>query len=153
MTQTTWATTGDVASLTGVSVDLTGLSQANAIIELIAGRVYTLAGVTDANGVTNTGARDTEWMRRACAYQAAWMVSQPDMFARLDLNAINQEGRAVGLKENSLVLAPLARRALARVSWLRSRSLHVRSPFEDGLGVGVLGGPIMDYDDTGEGGW
>lgn len=152
MTQTTWATEGDVASLTGVVVDSTQISQANAVIELHSGRLYSLSTLTNPNGVTNTGPRDTEWMRRACAYQAAWMASQPDMFSRLDLNAVTQEGRAVGLKEYTLTLAPLARKALQRVSWLKSRSLHVRSPFEDGLGAAVLGGPIMDYDDM-DGGW
>jgi hypothetical protein len=146
MTQTTWATAGDVASLTGQSIDTTELEQANGVIELHAGKIYTLA-------VANTGTRDIEWMRRACAYQAAWMRSQPDMFARLDLNAVTQEGRAVGLKEHALVLAPLAKKALNRVSWLRSRSLHVRAPFEDGLGAAVLGGAVVDYDDMDGGGW
>jgi hypothetical protein len=75
------------------------------------------------------------------------------MFARLDLNAVTQEGRAVGLKEHALVLAPLAKKALNRVSWLRSRSLHVRAPFEDGLGAAVLGGAVVDYDDMDGGGW
>lgn len=147
-----WATTADVLALTGATVTQTQLDQANSIIELHSGRIYALSGVTDPNGVTNTGARDIEWMRRACAFQAAWMLSQPDMFSRLDLSAVTQEGRAVGLKDHALVLAPLAKRALARVSWLKSRSLHVRSPFEDGMGpIGVLGGPVIDYDD--DGGW
>lgn len=146
MTQTTWATASDVVSLTGQGVTQTQLEQANGVIELHAGKIYTLAAV-------NTGTRDAEWMRRACAYQAAWMLSQPDMFARLDLNALTQEGRAVGLKEHALVLAPLAKRALNRVSWLRSRSLHVRAPFVDGLGAAALGGPIVDYDDMDGGGW
>ena len=145
MTQTTWATVADVSSLTGADVSSTDIARANTVIELHTGRLYT-------DAATRTGTRDLEWMRRACAYQAAWMLSQPDMFSRLDLNAINQEGRAVGLKEHALVLAPLAKRALARVSWLRSRSLHVRSPFEDSLGPAVLGGPVVDYDDD-DGGW
>jgi hypothetical protein len=145
MTQTTWATVDDVISLTGADVSSTQLARANAAIELHTGRLYT-------DAATRTGTRDLEWMRRACAYQAAWMLSQPDMFARLDLSAVTQEGRAVGLKEHALVLAPLAKRALARVSWLRSRSLHVRSPFEDSLGPVVLGGAVVDYDDD-DGGW
>jgi hypothetical protein len=48
------------------------------------------------------------------------------------------------------VLAPLAKRALGRVSWLRSRSLHVRSPFQDGLGP--LSTAVIDSDDD-DGGW
>lgn len=145
MTQTTWATAADVLSLTGATVTDAQLTQANAALELHAGRLYT-------DAVTRTGTRDIEWMRRACAYQAAWMLSQPDMFSRIDMSAMTQGGRAVGLKDHALVLAPNAKRALARVSWLRSRSLHVRSPFQDGLGPAVLGGPIMDYDDD-DGGW
>lgn len=146
MTQTGWATTADVLSLTGTTATQAQVDQANAVIEVIGGKVYTLANA-------HVGTRDTEWMRRACAYQAAWMLSQPDMFARLDLSAVTQEGRAVGLKEHALVLAPLAKKALGRVSWARSRSLHVRAPFEDGLGAAVLGGPVVDYDDMDGGGW
>jgi len=150
VTQTTWATAADVLSLTGSTVTDPQLTQANAVIELHAGRIYTLATLSTPSGVTNTGARDAEWMRRACAYQAAWMLSQPDMFSRIDLSAVTQEGRAVGLKEHSFVLAPLAKRALDRVSWLKSRSLHVRAPFEDGLGP--ISTAIIDYDDD-DGGW
>lgn len=141
MTQTAWATTDDVLSLTGSTVTDAQLAQANAVLELHSGRLY-------VDAVTRTGTRDIEWMRRACAYQAAWMLSQPDMFGRIDISQVAQEGRAVGLKDHALVMAPLAKRALARVSWLKSRSLHARAPFEDGLGsAGPLGGPIIDYDD------
>jgi hypothetical protein len=88
-------------------------------------------------------------MRRACAYQAAWMPSQPDMFTRLEMQAISATGRPVPIIASALTLAPMARRALNRVSWLKSRSLHVRGPFEDGLGP--LSTAIVDYDDDGEG--
>jgi hypothetical protein len=140
-----WATAADVLSLTGATVSDAQLAQANAAIELHAGKVYSLAK-------DHTGARDLEWMRRACSYQAAWMLSQPDMFARIELEAVSATGRPVPIAPTALTLAPLARKALARVSWLKSRSLHIRSPFQDGLGPARLGGPIMDYDDD-EGGW
>lgn len=143
MTQTAWATIADVSSVTGATVSQSQLDQANAVIELHAGKIYTLASA-------NTGTRDTEWMRRACCYQAAWMLAQPDMFQRIDMSQMTQESRAVGLKDHALVMAPLAKRALARVSWLRSRSLHVRSPYVDGLGP--ISGAIVDYDDD-DGGW
>jgi hypothetical protein len=142
MTQTTWATAADVASLTGATVTDPQLTQANAAIELHAGRLY-------VDAVTRTGTRDIEWMRRACAYQAAWMLAQPDMFTRLEMQAISATGRPVPIIASALTLAPLARRALNRVSWFRSRSLHVRSPFQDGLGP--LSTAIVDYDDDGEG--
>jgi hypothetical protein len=124
----------------------TQLDQANAVIEVIGGKVYTLASA-------HVGTRDTEWMRRACAFQCVWMAAQPDMYTRLEMEAISATGRPVPIRETALVLAPLARKALSRVSWLRSRSLHIRSPFQDGLGAAVLGGPVVDYDDMDGGGW
>jgi hypothetical protein len=144
MTQTTWATAADVLSLTDVTVTDPQLTQANAALELHAGRVYTLAA-------DRTGSRDTEWMRRACAYQAAWMPGQPDVFTRLDYIEVAKEtGAATKVTATAMTLAPLARKALARVSWLKSRSVHVRTPFTDGLGP--VSTAIIDYDD-GEGGF
>jgi hypothetical protein len=143
VTQTAWATIADVASLTGLAASQTQVDQANSVIEVLGGRIYALA-------VANTGTRDTEWMRRACAFQCAWMLSQPDMFQRIDFEAVSEGGgRPVGLKPDALVLAPMAKRALNRVSWLKSRSLHVRTPFTDGLGP--LSTAVMDYDDDGGG--
>lgn len=124
MTQTTWATTADVQALTGVAVIST--DSANAIVEMHAGRVYATASA-------HTGTRDTEWMRRAVAYQAAWMAAQPDLFSRLDFTQVGKErGSPVALAESAMTLAPLARVALRRVSWLKTRSLHVKGPFQDG---------------------
>lgn len=143
MTQTTWATTDDVLSLTGTTVTDAQLAQANGVVEVHSGRLY-------VDAVERTGTRDIEWMRRAVAYQAAWLTAQPDAFSRLDLTQVTQEGRAIGLKEHALTLAPLTERALGRVSWLRSRSLHVRSPFVDGLGP--VSTAIIDYDDD-DTGW
>lgn len=126
MTQTTWATTADVLSLTGVTVSST--DQANAVIEMHAGRTYLVAAA-------KTGTIDLEWMRRAVAYQAAWQLGQADLFTRLDFEAVGKErGTPVAITPTAMTLAPLARMALGRVSWLKSRSLHVRSPFQDGLG-------------------
>jgi hypothetical protein len=142
MTQTAWATIADVFSLTGFTATQAQVDQANGAIELHGGRIYSLA-------LANTGTRDIEWMRRAVAYQTPWQASQPDMFTRLEMEAISATGRPVPITPAALTLAPLARRALNRVSWLKSRSLHVRTPFTDGLGS--LSTAVMDYDDDGGG--
>lgn len=126
MTQTTWATPADVLALTNVTVAATDMP--NAVVEMHAGRTYLAAS-------TKTGSIDVEWMRRAVAYQAAWMSGQSDMFTRLDFEAVGKErGSAVAITPTAMTLAPLARMALNRVSWLKSRSVHVRSSFIDGLG-------------------
>lgn len=139
MTQTAWATIADVASVTGQAVDQTQVAQGNGVIEIHGGRIYTLA-------VAQTGSRDLEWMKRAVAYQTVWMISQPDVFSRLDLEAIAASGRPVPISPTALTLSPLSKRALQRVSWLKSRSLHVRSPFQDGLGP-LSSDPLADSND------
>jgi hypothetical protein len=133
--QTTWCTVADVLQLTGRTVDLPQVLQANAILELHLGRTYVeLVATPDNGGHVKIGRRDLEWLRRACAYQCAWMTAQPDMYTRLDMDAVSATGRPIQLKDRALTLAPLARKAIERVSWLRSRSLHIRSPFQDGMG-------------------
>jgi hypothetical protein len=133
-----WASAADVLGLTGTTVTDAQVSQANTIVEMHAGRTYSVSS-------TRTGSRDTEWMRRAVAYQAVWAKSQPDLYTRLDFTQVGKDsGTPVGITESAMTLAPLARMALKRVSWLKSRSLHVRSPFVDGSGP--IG--LTDADDS-----
>lgn len=129
----TWCTTDDVLLLTGKTVSDTQLAQASTVLELHLGRTFYELVSNPDGGTVKVGRRDREWLRRACAYQAAWMLAQPDMYQRIDMDAMASPGRPITLKDRALVLAPLARRALQRVSWLRSRSLHARTPFTDGL--------------------
>ena len=121
-----WATVDDVATFTGLSVTTAQLMMAQAIIDMFAGRTY------DAQ--PRTGTRDQYWLKLAVVYQAAWLTSQPDLFQRIDLAAITMSNRAVALKDDSLRIAPLASKALSKVSWLRGRSLHVQAPFTDSFG-------------------
>lgn len=112
--------------LTGQTVTDQQVAVANSVIELVSSRVYTIAS-------PNTGTRDGEWLRRAVAWQCVWITGQPDYLTRLDINAITEGHKSIGLKDWALVLAPLAQRALAKLSWLRTRSIHVRSPWTDGM--------------------
>src|SRR5688572_15444669 len=106
-TRTTWATPADVLSLTGTAdATDTEVLRANAIVEIIGGRLYTLTA-------ERTGRRDTEWLRRAVAYQVPWMRANPDFFERLDLATL--EG--LDLKELGLILAPVTTLALNKLSW------------------------------------
>src|SRR5690242_19207737 len=127
MPQTTWATVADVLAVTGATVTDAQLAQANEVIEVMSDRLYSVSA-------TRLGALDLAWMRKACAYQAAWMLAQPDMFERLEVTSTSQEGRQLAIRPRGLQLAPMARIALKRCSWQRSRSYHVRSAFLDGPG-------------------
>lgn len=126
VSQTTWATQDDVLALTAKATDGATLTAANLVIEVFSRRIYTIAA-------PNTGTRDLEWMKRAVAFEATWMPGQPDFWTRLDVSTIVEGRKAITLKEQTLLLAPMARIALSRVSWQKTRSIHIRSAFQDGL--------------------
>lgn len=125
MTTTSWAQAADVLTITDVTVTDAQVMRAQAMIDMYSARTY------DAKA--RIGTRDQYWLKLAVIYQCAWMVGQPDLYTRLDFAAITMDRRAVALKDDSLRIAPMATKALKRCSWLRSRSLHVRSPFVDGM--------------------
>lgn len=147
-----WCTTDDVTTYTGITTTAGVVVQASAIIDIHIGRTYYELVTNPDGGQLKVGRRDHQWLRQACAYQAAWMRSQPDIFDRLDVTQVALDGRALTLRDPALTLAPLARKALKRVSWLRSRSLHIRTPFTDGVGP-VSPSLTAEANDAYEGPW
>lgn len=125
MATNTWAQADDVLAYTGKTVTDAHVLRAQVIIDMFTARTY--------DALPRIGSRDLYWLKVATAFQAAWMLAQPDLYDRLDFATIAAGSRPVQLKENTLLIAPFAAKALKRLSWLRSRSLHVRSPFTDGL--------------------
>lgn len=110
-----WATEAETLTLTGVSVDAGQLAQAQGVVELF-------AGITEANS-TDLSASNDRMLRAAVAYQAAWTASQVDVTGRMEVSSVNQDGVSVTPGNGvDLVLAPLAKRALARLSWHRTRA-------------------------------
>ncbi|MFC5053626.1 hypothetical protein [Saccharothrix xinjiangensis] len=137
-TRTTWAIPADVMLLTDAA-DVTDreVVMANAVIETIVGRVYTLA-------YERTGAADREWLRRAVAYQVPWMRAQPDFFERLDLSTLEGAG---ALGDLTLVCPPMGRHAIRRLSWRGSRSQRTRSPYVNRAGLPSTN-PLAEVNDS-----
>ena len=127
MTQTTWATTQDVLTFTGVTVTDAQLAIASGTVDMHVKRTY--------DDVSRVGTRDQYWLKLALCYQAAWLSGQYDMFVRMDITSLGQSRSITQFGPNAMTLGPLAKKALKNVSWLKSRSLHVQSPFTDGIGV------------------
>jgi hypothetical protein len=100
-------------------VDDDDVLRAQATIDLRAGRLP-----ADVAGI---GTRDQYWLKLAVAYQAAWLVDQPDAFDRIEVTEAGGSTNKTIFTDSSLELAPFAKSALRRVSWLKSRSLHVRA--------------------------
>lgn len=135
----TWATIQDVSTVTGATVTDAQLLQAQNIVDMFSGRPYTTSPYI--------GSRDRHWLKLAVAYEAAWIPRQPDLFGRMNFSGLTQDGNTITLKENAALLAPMARQALKKVSWLKSRSLHVQSGFTDG-GSPMSASPVSEANDA-----
>lgn len=138
----TWCLLSDVPLITGVTVDEETLLRAGYNIDVACARSY----ATDSARV---GSRDAYWLKLATAYQAAWLSTQVDAFNRIDALDVNQGNTQTRLRDTALFLSPHARKALKRVSWLKSRSVHIRSPFTDGVGIGGIDPLSSEADEFG----
>lgn len=132
-----WATAANVLALTGKTVTDATVAEASAVIDIYANRTQEASG--------GMSPRDLGWLMRACAFQAAWMPSQPGFHQRNAYQEITQDGMQIVYgKEWQVSLAPLAARALKNLSWKVSRTqriVSVRVP------TGWTGDPLLEeYD-------
>ncbi|MEU9230421.1 hypothetical protein AB0D40_39595 [Streptomyces massasporeus] len=107
-----YATINDVDEIAGVSVDLSTLKKAQAIIETASGRPEEL--VTDPT--------DAIWLRKAVAYQCAYMEEDPtSVFEQPNLESYSHGDDKMVMGTKKVWLSPLAQEAITRVSWRKSR--------------------------------
>lgn len=117
---TAWATAADCAGITSITPDDATLALAQSTVEDAVNRT------PDADESFTT--RDLNWLKKAVAYQAAWIPSQPGLLARVGTTGISQDGlNATYGSRADLLLSPLAQRALKNLTWMGSRSIHVRN--------------------------
>jgi hypothetical protein len=84
----------------------------------------------------NMNPQDLAWLRYGLAYQAVWMPAQVGLLQRDTVRQMSQDGLSFTLDDTqgtdrTMMLAPLALRSLKQLSWQKSRSLRVRTPFID----------------------
>ena len=135
---TQWATLEQVATLTGKTVDEPTRALAAAAIELHTGLI---------EGVERKGLKDRDayWLRLAVCFQAAWLMTQPDYLERNAVSSVSQDGQsATGGNPDWLTLAPLARKAIKRLSWRGARTIVV----DDGARRNRLNVLSEEYDDS-----
>ncbi|MGW6912586.1 hypothetical protein ACWGB8_01990 [Kitasatospora sp. NPDC054939] len=119
-----WTDAAAVLAITGVEATDQQILTAQSQVEILCGRTY--------DDTARLRTRDQYWLGRAVAWQAVWAAQQAGLEARMDLTSSTQDGVSANLTNDAVVLAPLAARAVNRLSWRRSRTLHVRSAFVDG---------------------
>lgn len=118
---TDWATAGDVAIYTGVTVTSAQVAQAQAVVEIFADTT------SDASDAGNISGKNLRLLKQAVAYQAAWITQHPDAFTNMDVSSVSQDQvSATFLHANAQILAPLAKRCIDRLSWRRMRPLRMR---------------------------
>jgi len=109
-----FATIDDVYEIAGVSVDLATLKKAQAIIETASGRPAEL--------VTNE--TDILWLRKAVAYQCAYMEDDAvTVFEQPNMESVTQGQNKMVFGDKPVWLSPLAQKAIGNVSWRRSRMI------------------------------
>jgi hypothetical protein len=131
----------DVKDITGIDVEQSTIDQALAIIELCTS--------ADCSDLDVFHAKDRTWIKRAICYEAAWIPDQPDLFSRMGVTNLSQDGMSFQpAGQASLYLAPLARKALGRVSWKRTRTALVARGRAQRIADRMAGGdPIYDFGD------
>lgn len=117
---TDWATAGDVTTYTGVTVTAAQVAQAQAVVQIFADTT------TDASDAGNISEKNLRLLKQATAYQAAWISQHPDAFTNMDVTNVSQDQVSASfLHANALILAPLAKRCIDRLSWKRMRPLRI----------------------------
>lgn len=123
-----WATKEYASDITGTTVTDANIGVAQGMIELF-------SGVTEEY---NLRKRDVRHLKMAVAYQAAWVAGQIDVTTRTDVGQVSQDEMSFTYANpDAVVLAPLARAALKRLSWKTSRSVRLQRPRDPGEGLTV----------------
>lgn len=151
----TWATPTEATAITGQTINQAQLDVAYHIIETFAGVII------DAR--PNLRPRDLRLLKKAESYQAAWMAAQIDLTGRSDATTVSQDGLQYSKGDVDMhILGPLAKAALVKLSWNRTRTLDALTPsqalilrgkrYSETIGI-QTGGDLVTEDDDLIGGW
>lgn len=117
-----WATPVEASALTGKNITQSELNMAQGILEI-------WVGVISTDRQENMKSRDIGLLKKAEAYQAAWMQSKPDLLARSDVDNVIQDDLQFSKADfDTHVLAPLAKASIMKLSWRRARTIDPLTP-------------------------
>lgn len=113
-----FATTTEVKTITGKIVDAALVARAQYVIEAYVGKFE--AEVTDT--------KDDEILKRAVAYQAAYMLNNEDIvYEQMAVSTTGQSDAYTTFKQGDNVspfIAPMAVMICSKLSFMRSRSIY-----------------------------
>lgn len=109
-----WATDDEIVTITGREATQEALAVAQVIVEIFSG---TTELASDDELISTRNLRS---LRNAVAFQAVWLDAHPDVLEAMDVEGVSQDGlNATYANANAHLLAPLANRCIARLSWRR----------------------------------
>lgn len=141
----TFATVAD-ASAMGYQLTAEELRRAEGHIEASCGRTIEELAEVDLS------VPDAARLKKATVYQAEWLRANADTESRMDITLLRTaglSGESAELTTDGIVLAPLARRLITRLSWVRSRSINVRPQTNKGVHPNSLDGDIISWKSLG----
>lgn len=134
---TEWATIAQVKAITGR--DATQEDR-----DVAARSLETMIGLIEEVDRPDISDRDRYWLRLATAYQTRFVQDNPDLFSREDVTSAAQDGESANYRNpDAHILAPLARKAIRRLSWRALTRPGDRAPRE--AATNVLS---EEYDDS-----
>ena len=122
-----FATADDVLDLTGFTAERKDIKLAQAIIEMYCGRVE--AQVKQESDLT--------WLKYATAWQVAYMTNdQASIYEQANVQSVSQNRVYINVGGNDYFVAPMAAKAVSRLSWMKSRSIKTVGATD---GISLLG--------------
>ncbi len=112
------------ARAAGYELTENDLLRAQGHIEVMCGRM--IEAIQEGIENETISRQDIKRLRMATIYQAVWVRGNPDVEERTDVTQIRTaglSGESAQLTADGITLAPLARRLLIGLSWVRSRSI------------------------------
>lgn len=117
----TWSTPAEASSITGQTLTQAQLDIAYHVVELYAGAIV--------DSRANLSNRDLRLLKKGEAYQAAWMAGQIGLMDRSDADLVSQDGLQYSKGDPDMhILGPLAKKALMKLSWARTRTWDPLTP-------------------------
>ena len=115
-----FVTTGEVLELTGFSVSDATIRQAQAIVEVAAGKTESMINpVTQAN--------DLEWIKYGVAWQCAYMETDSEkVYEQANVASVSQNNFKIDFGGKVYAMSPLTVEAMKRLSWNKSKTLKTR---------------------------
>lgn len=152
----TWSTEAEASSITKTNISSDDLETASAVLDIYV--------AVQEDALSEMKPRDIRLLKKAEAFQAAWMKAQIDFLTRTDTDQVNHDNVRYSKGDRDMhVLAPLAKTCINKLSWRTTRTLDALTPEQalilrgkrttETIGIHNTGSGTFDEPEDLIGGW